>query len=317
MPVVPINRDYSNVNEFVDSLYCSDVRTAEPIRHAVDEGRFTAQFSDQGDKVIAVWRAAWRQRVGLPYDKDAYGHCPPQDRRVLGFLAEFVHEHRLRMLVPRLSRDSQSASSDPPRYVLQGYLAENLCCDEDTLSSFLMRLLCGAHFVFIQDSQDLPSGVHAGDFCSDFRASAAFRESSRRHPGSSHYTSTLNRCGWYAPSVPDSTAPSDCPFLVAYLVGLTDSGILCRPKHYSTFLQLEGWQALSARHMADYDLHKQSVWNISTYGASAYSEKRGTTIFLAPEEWEPIPNEDTIMAPYAGAETRQAWLRSDLIRLPQ
>lgn len=316
MPVVPINDDYSNIPEFVNSLFDTDVRCEDPIRRAIDEGEFLASFSNEGAKIGAVWRAAWRASLGLPYDEAAYNHCPQPDRLVIEFLAEFVNEHNLQMYAPLLSRDSRSEGASPPAYVLHGYSKEDLCGEESALDSFFLRLLCGAHFVFIQDSKDLPPGTQTGDFYSDFKASDAFAASSRRHPGNSHYTSALNRCGWYAPSVPEKTAPHDCPFLVAYLFCLTDSRILCKPKHYSTFMQLEGWQAINARHTADYELHEQTVWNISTYGACAYSEKRGTTIFLAPEEWKPVPNEDTIMAPYAGAETRQVWLRSDLISLP-
>ena len=47
-----------------------------------------------------------------------------------------------------------------------------------------------------------------------------------------------------------------------------------------------------------------------------YSEKRGTTIFLAPTEWKPKQNPDTIMPPYAGSETRQRWLNANVICLP-
>ncbi|MDI9654524.1 hypothetical protein QM306_40740, partial [Burkholderia cenocepacia] len=50
---------------------------------------------------------------------------------------------------------------------------------------------------------------------------------------------------------------------------------------YNTFIQLEGWQAGGSRHNADYATYQQTLWNISTYGVSAYSEKRATSIFLA------------------------------------
>ena len=66
---------------------------------------------------------------------------------------------------------------------------------------------------------------------------------------------------------------------------------------------------------ADFDTHKATLWNISTYGASIYSEKRGTTIFLAPPGWNPqLRPGGTIMMNYVGADPRQAWLNTALVR---
>jgi hypothetical protein len=39
------------------------------------------------------------------------------------------------------------------------------------------------------------------------------------------------------------------------------------------------------RHGADFNTHGKSLWNISTYGACPFSEKRGGACFFAPQAW--------------------------------
>ena len=90
---------------------------------------------------------------------------------------------------------------------------------------------------------------------------------------------------------------------------------------YNTFIQLEGWQAGGSRHNADYATYQQTLWNISTYGASAYSEKRATSIFLAPAGWTPQVYQTTRMMPYVGAYAQsngspQGWLNPSLVTIP-
>lgn len=314
MPVVPIDSDYSNIPEFVDSLFSRDTRSESVIDQSVQQGKLLAPFSNQGKKITLVWRAAWRKSIDLPYEEADYQHCPKNDRIVVSFLSRFIVRNRLLLHVPVIEPDGIPSQGNPAKYILRGYSQADIATDPKVVDTFLELLLLGAHFVFVQDPSDLPSGVSTEDYYQRFRDAEEISAIRRRDPGNSHYTSVVNRCGFYAPNVNSKSAPSNCPFLVAYLVCLTDSSILCNARQYSTFMQLEGWQAMNARHNADYEIHRASLWNISTFGACAYSEKRGTTIFLAPEKWKPIPNSDTIMPPYAGAETRQEWLRTDLIR---
>lgn len=111
-------------------------------------------------------------------------------------------------------------------------------------------------------------------------------------------------------------------------------------KRTNTFFQLEGWPATNSlgagtmevitnrlssimtrgsaptelgRHNIDYKVHARTVWNLSTFGASAYTEKRATTIFLAPRSWNPVPSQATKMMRYMGLDTK--WMASDLIRV--
>lgn len=148
----------------------------------------------------------------------------------------------------------------------------------------------------------------------------------RRATLHSHYTATyvsnIGRGLIYPDFVTAETAPTrDCPFILAFLFGRTGAS------DANTYFQLEGWPAIGLtggkRHMADYAVHDSTKWNISTYGASIYSEKRGLTVFLAPPSWDPNKilvernargSNPTIMVPYVGAGTRQGWLDTNLIR---
>jgi len=111
-------------------------------------------------------------------------------------------------------------------------------------------------------------------------------------------------------------------------------------KRINTFFQLEGWPATNSlgsgtlevitnrlsslvtrgsaptelgRHNIDYKVHANTVWNLSTFGASAYTEKRATTIFLAPLDWNPKPSQETKMMSYVGLDTK--WMAQELIRV--
>ncbi len=104
-------------------------------------------------------------------------------------------------------------------------------------------------------------------------------------------------------------APS--PTLRRFWVAQTAYGMQVASKIGSS-LALKG----GVRHGADFQTHEATKWNISTYGACAYSEKRGGTVFLHHRGHADLqcgPN--TIMAPYVGAETRQGWLDTGLVRV--
>ena len=66
-----------------------------------------------------------------------------------------------------------------------------------------------------------------------------------------------------------------------------------------------------ARHNADYQANESLYWNFSTYGASVYSEKRSTPIFLANANFNLAINPATGMPTYTGAATLQDWDESE------
>jgi hypothetical protein len=139
--------------------------------------------------------------------------------------------------------------------------------------------------------------------------------------GNSHYASLVNTTGRYYLSVGGDFAPEQCGLILSFLYGRTVNNLLAGAGAYNTFIQLEGWPAGGDRHNADYATYQQMLWNISTYGASAYSEKRATSIFLAPPGWTPQVYQTTRMMPYVGAYAQsngspQGWLNTALVTIP-
>lgn len=219
-----------------------------------------------------------------------------------------------------------------------------------TVTRFLQLLAFGAHFVVVHAPQDLtlPAGTAPPPaFFDEFvRLCGA---ASRRAKAHSHYgglgpVTNIAAAYTYPSLINAETTPANCPYVTAFLAGRTDWSFRrvglatwAASDQFNTFFQLEGWPATGAtggipqlsgvpmlgsvagggRHGADYNTHSATKWSISTYGASVYSEKRGTTVFLAPPPpmWgPPTPAPGTIMAPYTGALTPQRWLDTTLIR---
>lgn len=336
MSVTPINTNYSNITEFVNSLFNQGVRTEDVINQAISNNQFLASFSDQGSKIISVWLAAWQASQGDAYDSNDFAHCPPGDIPLIAYLANYIKENTLVMSIPQI--EFLAETDKGPKYQLQSYESQSFLDNSGNwnykvVSNFLNLLMYGAHFVTIHSTQNLPNGPTVVPLWTDFQTAPALKEKERRDIattagvetlGNSHYTSVTNFNGYYYPSIAEDTAPNPCPFFLSFLVCPT-IGKIGGPgdnESYNTFFQLEGWElppkaikAANSRHSADYELYQQTYWNISTYGACAYSEKRGTAIFLAPENWVPVPTPETIMPPYTGAETPQPWLQTSLVTL--
>lgn len=66
MQVIPINSDYSNIPQFIDSLFDPDVRCLDTLQSAISAGNMSVAFSDQGAEIISVWMAAWQIYNNLP-----------------------------------------------------------------------------------------------------------------------------------------------------------------------------------------------------------------------------------------------------------
>lgn len=221
------------------------------------------------------------------------------------------------------------------------------------IGTFLELFATGAHFVAISSPEDLSNGIDdfyelfatelAGTDGKIIRQAGPLNKNSGTANMHSHYAGapsdtfkpvsiplprgmTNIAAGYaYPASVQKSWtykfgklgavefAPNPCPFVCSLLVDTTARQLP------NSFFQLEGWPGVKAfgavgRHGQDFAVHKATKWNISTYGASPFSEKRGTTVFLAPATWTPPIR--TIMWPsYQGSTTLQGWYDSDLITL--
>lgn len=259
------------------------------------------------------------------------------DSALLNFLASYIQgssgQSPMTLWVPILS---YVAGTEPAVYTLKGYrnlpLYSGGAWNQDNLTSFLTLLVGGAHMVAISAYNDLTlQGLSTSLSRSLYEA---FRSSGLPQRGdltNSHYASwhTLggNVTGEYAGTVDGEWAPPACGLLVSLLFGRTVNGTSTDTGQYNTFLQLEGWPAHGTggtRHMADYDAYQQTLWNTSTFGAIPYSEKRATTVFLAPPGWTPSNYQTTGMMPYVGAygsgspadPEPQGWLNTATFVLP-
>lgn len=211
------------------------------------------------------------------------------------------------------------------------------------VANFLFLLFHGAHFVLINNYRDLKIPVGPPQFWSSFGRSAQVSGDLFN----SHYAG-LNFSGFYYLNITDDELPANNPLLLAFLAGLTNpaqveyilSGltppstepVTLPPKNVllddarnrralsNTFIQLEGWQNHAPyfwdnhRHGADYDAHDATKWNISTFGASAYSEKRSTPIFLAQSTFSTAIDATTHMPLYDGATTKEFWMNPGLLQ---
>lgn len=328
MPKFPLPKFYTNEPPpcpFVDSLFSNDVRGYLGVRinSAIEADKRRAWLIDKGEleTIVRCWQYGWWSSYYS--DDDVLPDIRPMthrlDNELMSFIQQYVNEYQLTMHVPRLADVGRQGSL--PVYELGGYDAYDLhggpMATFAAVSRFLKLLAAGAHFVFIHARDDVPDPEDAPAPFFD-----AFELDTNWATFHSHYRSgmspnNLKSAKIYPTVVSGDTTPKDCPFVLALLFGRTAHSF--SGTNYNTFLQLEGWPAsgiYSSRHMADYNAHQRTKWNISTFGACPYSEKRGATVFLAPPGWEPTPDRDTIMAPYRGAGTRQKWLETNLITLP-
>jgi hypothetical protein len=317
MPITPLNQNFTNIQAFVDSCFSMGVRGVGALNAAIGAGQFIADFTNgQTDQIldclVATWRYAEDHRMNLFHNR-----CPESDRRFIHFLASYIRQRQLFLYMPIFIADGTYGTL--PRYRLMRYSRVDLrpqnAWDYDVVRQFLSYFLFGAHIVVID-----------GGLAANQRLQGEFQAACAGHfttgVGHSHYASVVSTNGLgYPNTVVTDQAPNPCPFICSLLVGTTSR------EPYCSFFQLEGWPtsdqtttwdavwARQSRHMQDFNTHNQTKWNISTYGACAYSEKRGTAIFLAPGNWNPQPQAGTIMPSFRGAEVRQGWLNTNLVRI--
>lgn len=242
------------------------------------------------------------------------GHasCPDSDTEFLSFMKDYAASSKLVMWVPKL----ESQGGSPATYGLLGYQANDFGSG-GTVDLFLDLFLAGAHFVVIHSAEDL------GQAGKDFYKALIGALSTSRPLGHSHYAGTS--AGNPGSGAVFPSTPQGYPYIVALLSDHTSRS------DPNSFFQMEGWPLFASpyistdaaslmardadRHLkTDFATHNETIWNISTYGACAFSEKRGTTIFLAPQGWSPFAAAGSpIMSPYRGSTTRQWWLKANLI----
>ena len=325
--------------DMINSLFQANVRADAVVRQDYDQGSAapykSADFTgEQMERLVQVMLDQW------PTYKPNPSRTP--DAPLIAFLADFLSPANtkimpLTMWVPSFTYQGyvDTKNAKGPKYQLTGYRAHHFRTtkdarfDWDSVKAFLRLFLGGAHFVNIQADKDFnaikPKILNTGrDLYDSFKKTFPNNNTTGgRHNciGNSHYAAVVNTGGWYYGNQMGEWASPGAGLLLALLVGRTADF------SYNTFMQLEGWPAdgdwwddgsLSGgeRHGQDYAAYKNSLWNISSFGAAPYSEKRATTIFLSPGDWVPKICSDTYMMPYVGAGSKQKWLKTELVSVP-
>jgi hypothetical protein len=313
----------NNCQDFANSLFGPNLRGATAIQAAYQDTGPLGYVppADFTGGQLAGFVAQWVQRW---LGGAAYAALPAADAQLIDLLRNYVANASgngaLTMWVPQLTWQPNSA---PAVFNLGGYRAFPFIdaagnWNAATVNACLTLLAAGSHFVAISATSDLPAGVSMQAFDSYIGASGL---ATSVDIGNSHYASLVNTTGRYYLSVSGDFAPAQCGLILSFLYGRTVNNLLAGAGAYNTFIQLEGWPAGGDRHDADYATYQQTLWNISTYGASAYSEKRATSIFLAPPGWTPQVYQTTRMMPYVGAYAQsngspQGWLNTALVTIP-
>lgn len=312
----------NNCQDLVNSLFAKPVRSKDVVRDAnapMDARGLVpgADFSGgQMARLLQFWVAWWTSGGGNPPET-----LPRTDAALLSALRGYIEKAAgtgpMVLWVPQLR---WLPGAQPAVYRLEGYRAWHFVDGQgawrpDAGEVFLSLLLQGAHLVAIHADADLPAGTRVQAFDDWFASTGLPR---RKSIGNSHYAGVVNTTGRYYLDVAGDFAPRDCGLLLAFLYGRTVNSELIGRGSYNTFMQLEGWQAGVDRHNADYGIHVDTLWNISTFGASVYSEKRAGAAFLAPPGWQPQVYQTTRMMPYVGAYAvsdgqPQSWLHTGLV----
>jgi hypothetical protein len=220
-----------------------------------------------------------------------------------------------------------------------------------TVAEFLAALYYGAHFVVISNAKDLQVGTGPPQLWETFATSTLDISGDKVN---SHY-SGANLTGYYYLNVITTippcfllaflvglTNPAEAEIVTGTAVaggsaltllspvapaGLVGVGVgtafvqhaQSRRGASNTFIQLEGWQNhfpwFGGWHSADYAAHNDTMWNFSTFGCCAYSEKRSTPIFLAGSNFSTALNGTTKMPLYNGASSLEEWMQPNLLQV--
>lgn len=195
----------------------------------------------------------------------------PRDQKIIRALRNNLEGYYINEPVLEFKKSYSSlvkTYSKTPIYKITGWKSSKLVANSSAVEKFFRLFLAGAHFVIMGPNSLL-------------KAVRALPESAKNSKHS-HYSQTEQRLVF--PNITWKTK-SPAPIIAALLI---DAVKLPDSDSPMTFFQLEGWPVHKGSdiindtyyHGKDYLLHRDTVWNISTYGMSPYSEKRGTTIFL-------------------------------------
>lgn len=340
---VTLAGNYGNTQNFVENMFATNVRSAQAIlnynnsinpTYPVDllqSPPFCVGFANYTSiqRIVSAWSNMW------------CGNAAPaialnSDLQALQMLSNYVKTNMPNLWVPNLQFLGWQgpAHNSLPVYIIDGYTHYPLLDNSNNwilgnLQVLLTYLTYGAHIVTITDPTNVGTET-LPDFYDYAYGNSATQSNFQQLVWDSHYSSVGGQnSGMSYPCtiITSDTVPSSSPLLCSLLIGPTVEPTVVGHSPYLSgqarcdFMQLEGWRQFgtskSGWHDADYTAYQQTLWNFSTYGACAFSEKRGTALFLAPNGWTANTWGQTIMPPYLGAQTPQSWFRRDLVTVPQ
>lgn len=306
------------------------------------EGYWLIDAPTQGI-ILDQWEDIWTANATIgggyvnPVGGAAGALVIQSDIDLIAAMARYVQANNLSLYVP----DLVSAGATPagvPINTITGYSSRALDLplvapgagpNVPRIRHLLSLFATGAHIVVLTDPDDIgPNAIVP--FWQLFQDDITVQGVQMRAAGPldpytgtaymhSHYSgakglTNIGSAYAYPNTVTSTGTPTLCPFVCSLLVDCTSHN------HENTFFQLEGWPGTLLRgfglfgaHSQDFAAHNATKWNISTYGASPYSEKRGTTVFLAPAGW--APSCETVIWPrFKGSTTLQGWYQPELLR---
>lgn len=333
------SEQFSNITDYVNSLFNSDVRQQSVITSAMTDGDTHTWYTDQNSasQILRSWLAEWQHCQGDTdhpgYDHDAHKRCPATDAKLIEFIANYIKQHGLLMAKPDVSPTGDYITDgDGNRlrvYSTTGWQVKHFITngvwnygevtsddplqygdgsdDDDTVVSFLHWLMAGAHFVVPSDNSDQSNNNGFQGFKDALAASSL----TTRATVTSHYATVVNTSCINYLDIEEDAEPSYEPLIASFVTGpTTDTGS-------NSFFQLEGWplkyMPVAGRHNADYAAYQNTLWNISTYGSCLYSERRSTPIFIAKSQFDLTVHTDTMMPHYNGAGSHQSWMHTNLL----
>ena len=345
--VVTLAEDYSNTYQFVQSMFATNARGVNTVyAHAAGPQTvytsptspppFTGGFANWTSiqRIVSLWTSFWMG--GQPASNQSF---LATDAAMLQNLASYVKANLPVLWVPQLQFKgwSGTANQSPPVYIVTGYQNYDLLYadgswNENNLAILLLYFVYGAHIVEILDPTNPSSQTITPDLYNTLGStSTSVYSNLAQKVWDSHYSSVGGQdSGMSYPSqvIVYDSVPDPSPLLCAFLIGPTVQPVMfTNPLGDDTqrcdFIQLEGWRqfgtATAGWHNADYQAYNATYWNFSTYGVCAFSEKRGTALFLAPTGWRPVNQCASILPAYLGAldqDDVNPWMQWSLVSGP-
>ena len=345
--VVTLAPDCSNTYAFVQSMFATNARSVDKVynnamgpqtayTNATAPPPFTGSFANWSSMktILSLWTSFWMG--AQPRSNQSFLLT---DAEMLQNLADYVRENLPCLWVPQLEFRgwSGAANQSPPVYYVTRYANYDLLDSDGSwnktnVSILLAYFLYGAHIVEILDPNNPNDQTITPDLYNTLGGtSTSVYSNLGQKDWDSHYSALGGQdSGMSYPSqvIVYDSVPNPSPLLCAFLIGPTVQPVeLTNPLGDTTprcnFIQLEGWrqfgESSAGWHDADYQSYNETFWNFSTYGVSAFSEKRGTALFLAPAGWQPFQQATTTMPAYLGALSLSdvsPWMQWPLIALP-